>query len=66
MYLVLLQIESGNGSVVRDDETYMIIICHCADVVPESSSMTAHVWCGELDLGDDPEGVRYMISRDAE
>ena len=58
VYLVFIEVESGDGAVVRDDETYMIIICHCADVVPEPSSMAAQAWGGELDLGDDPEAVR--------
>ena len=35
----------------------MIIVSPSADVVPESSSMAAHAWGGELDLGDDHECV---------
>ena len=40
-----------------DDKTDVVVICSCADVVPEPSSVAAHAWGCELDLGDDPEGV---------
>ena len=57
MYLVLIEIKSGDSAVVVDDEADMVVISSDADVVPESSSMAAHAWGGELDLGDDPEVV---------
>ena len=41
-----------------DDEADMVVVSSGADVVPESSSMAAQAWGGELDLGDDPEAVR--------
>ena len=40
-----------------DDEADMVVVSSGADVVPEPSSMAAHAWGGELDLGDDPEVV---------
>lgn len=40
-----------------DDKTDVVVICSCADVVPEPSSVAAHAWGSELDLGDDPEVV---------
>mgnify|MGYP003297825783 CR=1 FL=1 len=57
MYLVLLQVESGDGAVVVDCEADVMIVNPGADIVPELSSMAAHAWCGELDLGDDHEVV---------
>lgn len=64
--LVLLQVESGDGLVVGYDKADVILISPRADVVPESSSMVAHAWCGELDLGDDPEGVGEVAGGHAE
>lgn len=66
MNLVPLQVESGDGLVVRYDKADVILISPGADVVPESSSMAAHAWCGKLDLGDDPEGVWDVAGGDAE
>ena len=57
MYLVLVEVESGNCAVVVDDEADMVVVSSGADVVSESSSMDAQAWGGELDFGDDPEGV---------
>ena len=64
--LVLLQVESGDGLVVGYDKADVILIGPRADVVPEPSSMAAHAWCGELDLGYDPEGVGEVAGGDAE
>ena len=57
MNLVLLEVYSGDGAVVMDDEADVVVICSCADVVPEPSSVAAHAWGGKLDLGDEPEVV---------
>ena len=57
MCLVLVEVESGDCAVVVDDEVDVFVICSCADVVPEPSSVAAHAWGGKLDLGDDPEVV---------
>ena len=66
MYLVLVEVESGNCAVVVDDEADMVVVSFGADVVPESSSMAAQAWGGELDLGDDPEVVRDVTGGDPE
>ena len=66
MYLVLVEVESGNCAVVVDDEADMVVISSDADVVSESSSMAAQAWGGELDLGDDPEAVRDVAGGDPE
>ena len=66
MYLVLVEVESGNCAVVVDDEADMVVISSDADVVSESSSMAAQDWGGELDLGDDPEVVRDVAGGDPE
>lgn len=58
MYLVLVEVESGDCAEVVDDEADVVVVSFGADVVPESSSMAAQAWGGELDLGDDPEAVR--------
>jgi len=62
MYLVLIQVESGDGAVVVDREADVMIVNPGADIVPESSSMATQAWCGELDLGDDPESVMNLIA----
>ena len=49
-----------------DDEVDVVVVRFGADVVPESSSMAAQAWGGELDLGDDPEAVRDVASGDPE
>ena len=41
MYLVLVEVESGNCAVVVDDEADMVVVSSGADVVSESSSMAA-------------------------
>ena len=41
MYLVLIEIKSGDSAVVADDEADMVVISSDADVVSESSSMAA-------------------------
>ena len=66
MYLVLVEVESGNCAVVVEDEADMVVVSSGADVVPESSSMAAQAWGGELDLGDDPEAVRDVAGGDSE
>ena len=66
MYLVLVEVESGNCAVVVDDEADVVVVSSGADVVPESSSVAAQAWGGELDLGDDPEAVRDVASGDSE
>ena len=66
MNLVLLEVYSGDGAVVMDDEADVVVICSCADVVPEPSSVAAHAWGGELDLGDDPQAVRDVAGGDPE
>ena len=49
-----------------DDEADVVVVSSGADVVPESSSVAAQAWGGELDLGDDPEVVRDVASGDPE
>ena len=49
-----------------DDEADMVVVSSGADVVPESSSMAAQAWGGEVDLGDDPEVVRDVAGGDPE
>ena len=66
MYLVLVEVESGDCAVVVDDEADMVVVSFGADVVPESSSMAAQAWGGELDLGDDHEVVRDVAGDDPE
>ena len=66
MYLVLVEVESGNCAVVVDDEADVVVVSSGADVVPESSSVAAQAWSGELDLGDDPEAVRDVADGDSE
>ena len=66
MYLVLVEVESGNCAVVVDDEADMVVVGSGADVVPESSSMATQAWGGELDLGDDPDVVWDVASGDPE
>ena len=66
MYLVLVEVESGGGAVVVDDEADVVVVSSGADVVPESSSVAAQAWGGELDLSDDPEAVRDVASGDSE
>ena len=66
MYLVLVEVESGDCAVVVDDEADVVVVSSGADVVPESSSMAAQAWGGELDLGDDPETVWDVASGDQE
>ena len=66
MYLVLVEVESGDCAVVVDDEADGVVVSSGADVVPESSSMAAQAWGGELDLGDDPEAVWDVASGDLE
>ena len=57
MCLVLVEVESGDCAEVVDDEADVVVVSFGADVVPESSSMSAQAWGGKLDLGDDPEVV---------
>ena len=66
MYLVLVEVESGDCAEVVDDEVDMVVVSFGADVVPESSSMAAQAWGGELDLGDDPEVVWDVAGGDPE
>ena len=66
MYLVLIEIKSGDGAVVVDDEADVVVVSFGADVVSESSSVAAQAWGGELDLGDDPEVVRDVAGGDSE
>ena len=66
MCLVLVEVKSGDCAVVVDDEADMVVVSSGADVVPESSSMAAQVWGGELDFGDDPEVVRDVAGGDPE
>ena len=49
-----------------DDEADVVVISSGADVVPESSSVAAQAWGGELDLGDDPEVVWDVAGGDPE
>ena len=44
----------------------MIVVSPSADVVSEFPSVAAHAWCGELDLGDDPECVGDGAGGDTE
>ena len=66
MYLVFVEVESGDSAVVVDEKADVVIVSFGTYVVSESSSMAAHAWCGELDLGDDPEAVRDEASGDPE
>ena len=58
MYLVFVEVESGDSAVVVDEEADVVIISFGTYVVSESSSMAAQAWDSELDLGDDPEVIR--------
>ena len=62
MYLVFVEVESGDSAVVVDEEADVVIISFGTYVVSESSSMAAQAWGGELDLGDDPEVVWDVAS----
>ena len=62
MCLVLVEVESGDCAEVVDDEADVVVVSFGADVVPESSSMAAQAWGGELDLGDDPKVVWDVAS----
>ena len=66
MCLVLVEVESGDCAVVVDDEADVVVVCSCANIVPEPSSVAAHAWGGKLDLGDDPEVVWDVVSGDPE
>ena len=66
MYLVLVEVESGDCAVVVDDEADVVVVSSGADVVPESSSMAAQAWGSELDLCDDPQVVRDVAGGDPE
>ena len=66
MCLVFVEVESGDCAVVVDDEADVVVVSSGADVVPESSSMAAQAWGGELDLGDDPEVVWDVASGNPE
>ena len=44
-----------------DDEADVVVVCSCANIVPEPSSVAAHAWGGKLDLGDDPEVVGDVV-----
>ena len=66
VYLVLLQVESGNVSVVGDDKTDMIIVSPGTDIIPEFPFVAAQSWGGELDLGDNNERIRDIASSDTE
>ena len=62
MYLVLVEVKSGDCAVVVDDEADVVVVSSGADVVSESSSVAAQACGGELDLGDDPEVVWDVAS----
>ena len=66
MYLVLLQVESGDGAVVVDCEADVMIVNPGADIVPELASMGAVVWGGELEFTDDPHIHGDCVSGDPE
>ena len=66
MCLVLVEVKSGDCAVVVDDEADMVVVSSGADVVPESSSVAAQAWGGELDLSDDSEVVWDVVSGDPE
>ena len=66
MYLVFVEVESGDSAVVVDEKVDVVIVSFGTYVVSESSSMAAHAWCGELDLGDDPEVVGDVAGSQAE
>ena len=66
MCLVLVEVKSGDCAVVVDDEADVVVVSSGADVVPESSSVAAQAWGGEMDLGDDPEAVWDVASGDLE
>ena len=66
MYLVFVEVESGDSAVVVDEEADVVIISFGTYVVSESSSMAAQAWGGELDLGDDPEVVWDVAGGDPE
>ena len=44
VYLVLVEVQSGDCTVVMDDEADVVVVCTGTDVVPESSSMTFEYW----------------------
>ena len=57
MYLVLLQLGSGDGLEIGYCEYHMAGAGYGADVVSELASMGTITWGSELDFADDPDGV---------
>ena len=55
MYLVLLQLDSGDGLEVWYCECHMAGADYGTDVVPELSPVAAVAWGGELEFADDPD-----------
>ena len=53
VYLVLLQLDSGDRLEVGYRKCYMIIIVYSTDVVPELASLRTVAWGGELEFADD-------------
>ena len=66
VYLVLLQLDSGDRLEVGYRKCYMIIIVYSTDVVPELASMGAVAWGGELEFADDPYVLGDCVSGDSE
>ena len=66
MYLVFVEVESGDSAVVVDEEADVVIVSYGTYVVSESSSMAAQAWGGELNLCDDPQVVRDVVGGDPE
>ena len=66
MYLVLIEVESGDCAVVVDEKADVVIISFGTYVVSESSSMATQAWGSELDLCDDPQVFRDVAGGDPE
>ena len=66
MYLVFVEVESGDSAVVVDEKADVVIVSFGTYVVSESASMAAQAWGGELDLCDDPQVVRDVAGGDPE
>ena len=66
MYLVLSQVESGDGLVFMHGKGHMSIILHGTDVVPELSPVAAVARGSELELADDPDVLGDGVACDPE
>ena len=66
MYLVLIQVESGDSLVIVHEKGHMHIVCHESDMIPEFPSVALESRCSELKFGDDPEVLGDGVACDPE